>query len=100
MTLFYSFLKNYSTSATNTLTLTLSTIIIFKQCKFNVSLWPLCFMLQKVPKSFKVPCSSQGHKCPTNWAKIQTHLIGKVIKQLPKLKEGKNLLPLNSKGYH
>ena len=32
---------------------TLSTIIIFKQCKFNVNLWKLCFELQKVPKSFK-----------------------------------------------
>ena len=46
MTLFYSFLKNYSTSASN----------IFREafyCKFNVNLWTLCFVLQKVPKSFK-----------------------------------------------
>ena len=32
---------------------TLSTIIIFKRCKFNVNLWTLCLCLQKVPKSFK-----------------------------------------------
>ena len=27
-------------------------IIIFKRCKFIVNLWTLCFVLQKVPKSF------------------------------------------------
>ena len=46
MTLFYSFLKNYSTSASN----------IFREafyyhylqtCKFNVNLWTLYFVLQK-----------------------------------------------------
>ena len=30
----------------------MSTIIIFKRCKFNVNLWTWCFVLQKVPKSF------------------------------------------------
>ena len=34
---------------------TLSTIIIFKRCKFNVNLWTLCFVLQKVPKFFNWP---------------------------------------------
>ena len=46
-TLFYSFLKNYSTSKR-------STIIFFKLCKANVNLWNLCFfVLQKVPRPFK-----------------------------------------------
>ena len=31
----------------------LSTIIIFKLCKFNVNLWTLCFVLHKVPKPMK-----------------------------------------------
>ena len=31
----------------------LSTIIIFKLCRFNVNLWTLCFVLQNEPKSFK-----------------------------------------------
>ena len=30
---------------------TLSTIIIFKRCKFSVNLWTLCYVLQKVPKA-------------------------------------------------
>ena len=43
MTLFYS----YSTSATNILR------YAFYYHKFNVNMWTLCFVLQKVPKSFK-----------------------------------------------
>ena len=50
MTLFYLFLKNYNTSATNILREALY-YSIFKLCKFNVNLWTLCFVLEKVPKS-------------------------------------------------
>ena len=44
--LFYSFLKNYSTSASNILREAFY-IIIFKLCKFNVNLWTLCFVSYK-----------------------------------------------------
>ena len=49
MTLFYSFHKNYSTSATM-----LSTIIIFKRCKFNVNLWILCLCYKKYPNPLRL----------------------------------------------
>ena len=49
-TLFYSFLKNYNTTASYILR---ETIFMFKPCRFNVNLWTLCFVLQKVPKPFK-----------------------------------------------
>ena len=32
---------------------TLSTINTFKRYKFNINLWTLCFVLQRVPKPFK-----------------------------------------------
>ena len=32
----------------------LSNIILFKLCKFNVNLWTVCFVWQKVPQAFKV----------------------------------------------
>ena len=47
MTLFYSFLKNYSTSARNLFREAFYTIIIFKLCKFNVNMWTLCFVSYK-----------------------------------------------------
>ena len=49
----------------------LSTILIFKWCKFSVNLWTLCFVLQKVTKSFKFTMWSV-HLYP------QTMLIQKV----------------------
>ena len=45
----------------------LSTIIIFKRYKFNVNLWTLGFVLQKVPKSFtrtKLHLSKEKGLCP------------------------------------
>ena len=41
MTLFYSFLKNYSTSARNIFREAFYCIIIFKLCKISVNLWTL-----------------------------------------------------------
>ena len=46
MTLFYSFLKNYSTSASN-ISREAFYIIILKLCKFNVNLSTLCFVSYK-----------------------------------------------------
>ena len=68
MTLFYSFLKN---TAPHQLIFLgkLSTIIIFKRCKFSVNLWKLCFVLQKVPKSF-IACG--GNTFPYNYIPQQT----------------------------
>ena len=39
--MFYSFFKNYSTSAS---TGNLCSTIVFKLCKFSVNLWTLCFL--------------------------------------------------------
>ena len=40
----------------------LSTIIIFKLCKFNVNMWTLCFfVLQKVHRPFKAPQATLVH---------------------------------------
>ena len=41
MTLFYSFLKNYTAPQQVIFSGKLSTVIIFKLCKFNVNLWTL-----------------------------------------------------------
>ena len=49
MTLFYSFLKNYITSATNILRYAFYYNNIFERCKFNVNLWTLCFVYKKYP---------------------------------------------------
>ena len=42
----------------------LSTIIIFKRCKFNINQWTLCFVLQKVPESFNLIDSGGEVKDP------------------------------------
>ena len=48
MTLFFSFLKFLTTAPQQLIFYdTLSTIMIFKQYKFNGNLWTLCFVLQK-----------------------------------------------------
>ena len=57
---------------------TLSTIIIFKQCKFYENLWTLCFVLQTVPKSFKfatgIKIINFGFTCTHNKNSLQVLL--------------------------
>ena len=53
-----------------------STIIIFKRCKFNVNLWTLCFV-QKVPKSINPKPGSRSVKLTRThgFNIIQKHII-------------------------
>ena len=74
-TLFYSFLKKYSTTA-SPISGTLSTIIIFKLCKFNVNLWTLCFfVLQKVHRPFKYFMSTNLDAKWLTWIGCELHVV-------------------------
>ena len=62
MTLFTHFSKTTSAPQQLIFQCTLSTIVIFKRCTFNVNVQTLCLVLQKVPRSLNILSTKNCHQ--------------------------------------